>query len=99
MRANPYAERPVPNECLSCVWNLMFETEERALVFNTLLRSRMSEPEPPHIAIHWIMNCEWEASIALPTEMAAGNRPAPQGRLRCHCGICPSASGGTRQAA
>jgi len=31
MRANPHAERPVPNECLSCVWNLMFETEERGL--------------------------------------------------------------------
>jgi hypothetical protein len=72
-------------------WNL-----PRAILYCVLA---MAEPEPPHIAIHWIVNCEWEVSVALPTKMAAGNRPAHQGRLRCHCGTCPSASGGARQAA
>jgi len=37
--------------------------------------------------------------FALRTDMAAGNRATSQGRLRCHCGTCASASGGTRQAA
>jgi hypothetical protein len=59
--------------------NLRFASDDAGTyrARNTLLRSRMAETEPPHIAIHWFMIREREASIALRTDMATGNRATP----------------------